>query len=82
MNPRNMLAAVVVTCFVSVILFQSVFMMISPQRWVRSKYALKSGEITEDNIAGRWGGIWFRVIGFLMTMTGILVLYEFWFVMM
>lgn len=81
MNLGNVVAAILVGSFVSVILFQSVYMMISPLRWVNSRFALKSGEITEESVTSRWGRVWFRIIGLLMTITGIFVLYEFLFVM-
>jgi hypothetical protein len=53
--------------FVSVILFQFVYMMISPQRWVRSRFALKAGNMTEQVVDTRFGRIYYRIIGFIGT---------------
>ena len=78
MNLRGLIALVLGGSFVSALLFQSIYMMISPERWAKSRYALKSAEITEAAVSGRWGRIWFRIIGFVST--AIIALYVFFFI--
>jgi hypothetical protein len=67
MNAGNVIACIVGGGFVSVLLFQFVYMMISPQRWAKSRYSLKSDEIIEENLSSRWGQVWFRIVGFVGT---------------
>lgn len=50
-----------------VVLFQSVFVMISPERWFRSKYSLKSGLFTEARIRSKWRRLEMRIVGGLGT---------------
>jgi len=67
MNLRNLVAGVLIGGFVSALLFQFAYMMISPRRWVRSRYALKSGQISEEIVSHKWGRIRIRIIGFVGT---------------
>jgi hypothetical protein len=67
MSAGNIIACIVGGGFVSVILSQFVYMMVSPQRWAKSRYSLKSDEITEEKVSSRWGQVWFRIVGFVGT---------------
>jgi hypothetical protein len=67
MNAGNVIACIVGGGFVSVLLCQFAYMMISPQKWAKSRYSLKSDEITEENLGSRWGQVWFRIVGLVGT---------------
>lgn len=77
MTFRNLGRGILVGAFVITILFQFLFMLISPEAWVRSKYALKAGRIDEETVRTTWGRIRCRIVGLIGTMIGVLFLITF-----
>lgn len=65
MRLPNLAVIVPLVILLSIILFQCIYMLISPRRWVRSKWALKSSQISEQSVSRRWMRIQLRIAGFL-----------------